>query len=152
MTPKWQKSLSASEIDDNDCHALHTSWGGGSDRCCFSSMKISLNACLSALNSKSPDLRMNPSSIKGSPRLCWRYPYRQKSLSLSRKHTFLLAFSSLSHLLTPLLITVRDSAQPAATINTRFLLSQNDFYLSPAGERERLIRLRNAIFEVWTSE
>lgn len=37
---------------------------------------------------------MNPSSIKGSPRLCWRYPHRQKSLSLPHKHTFLLAFTS----------------------------------------------------------
>lgn len=46
MTPKWQKSLSAVEIDYDDCCTLYSSLGDGSQRCCFLStvkpMKISL--------------------------------------------------------------------------------------------------------------
>lgn len=115
MTPKWQKSLSAVEIDYNDCRALHSSRGDGSDRCCFSSMKISLMPVYQRWIQKP---RSENESIihQRHPRRCWRYPYRQKSLSLSHKHTFLLAFSSVSHLLTLLLITVGDQ-QPQYMIS-----------------------------------
>lgn len=122
MTPKWQKSLSAVEIDYSDCRKPHSSWGDSGDRCCFSSTKITLMPVYWCWIQKPKS--ENVSIIhQRQRRLCWSCPYRQKSLSLSHKRAFLLAFSSVSHLLTELLITVGDSAQPAATINTWFLLT-----------------------------
>lgn len=141
MTPKWQKSLSAMEIDYSDCCEPHSSWGDCGDRCCFSRMKISLmlvNRCWI----QKPRSENESNIHQRQRRLRWRCPYRQKWLFLSQKHSFLLAFSSISHLLTLLLITVEDSAQPAATIKTWFLWTQTDFSLSAEGERERVEECR----------
>lgn len=141
MTPKWQKSLSAMEIDCSDCCEPHSSWGDCGDRCCFSRMKISLmlvNRCWI----QKPRSENESNIHQRQRRLRWRCQYRRKWLFLSQKHSFLLAFCSISHLLTLLLITVKDSAQPAATIKTWFLWSQTDFSLSAEGERERVEECR----------
>lgn len=138
MTPKWQKSLSAVEIDYSDCCEPNSSRGGGGDRCCFSSMRIRLMPVYRRWIQKP---RSENESIfhQRQRRLCWRHPFRQKSLSLSHKRAFFLA--SVSHLLTPLLITVGDlrDQQP------RFLWTQRS--LCPAGERE--IELKNVVFRLW---
>lgn len=108
MTPKWQKSLSAMEIDYSDCCEPHSSWGDCGDRCCFSRMKISLmlvNRCWI----QKPRSENESNIHQRQRRLRWRCPYRRKWLFLSHKRSFLLAFSSISHLLTLLLITVKDS-------------------------------------------
>lgn len=141
MTPKWQKSLSAMEIDYSDCCEPHSSWGDCGDRCCFSRMKISLmlvNRCWI----QKPRSENESNIHQRQCRLRWRCPYRRKWLFLSHKCSFLLAFSSISHLLTLLLITVKDSAQPAAAIKTWFLWTQTDFSLSAAGECERVEECR----------
>lgn len=138
MIPNWQKSLSAVEIDNSDRWEPNSSGGGGGDRCRFSSMRIRLMPLYWRWIQKP---RSENESIfhQRQRRLCWRRPYRQKSLSLSHKRAFLLA--SVSHLLTPLLIRVGDlrDQQP------RFLWTQRS--LCPAGERE--IELKNVIFKLW---
>lgn len=153
MTPKWQKSLSAMEIDYDDCCTLHSSWGDGSDRCCFSStvepMQISLMPVYHYWIQKPRS--ENKSIIAWKAALPLLEIPTPAGSSLSFTHTVLLAFSSVSHLLALLLITVRDlndPAQWAANINAQFLPSQPQCRLSgPLRECQRLIRLENAIYQ-----
>lgn len=171
MTLKWQKSLSAVEIDYDDGCTLHSSWGDGSVRWCFSNtvtpMKISLMPvyqCKPCLDSKAQMWEQIHHRMKGcstsagdsdtSRQLCLSHTQthtRTYTQIHTQTQTHLLAFSSVSHLLTLLLITVgdlNDPAQWATTINAQFLLPQPQGRLSgPVGECQRLIRLQNAIFQ-----